>query len=128
MAIPLAENKTLRIGLEEILTDSLISAYRQDKRLEVANLEDADIIIQSSIKNFAKTPFSYDASQNISLWKVTIECQVQCEERLKESNLWEGEFSAFGTYDPNREDEGSAINEAIGKICREIVHRTFSQW
>ncbi len=96
MAIPLAENKTLRIGLEEILTDSLISAYRQDKRLEVANLEDADIIIQSSIKNFAKTPFSYDASQNISLWKVTIECQVQCEERLKESNLWEGEFSAFG--------------------------------
>ncbi len=128
VAIPLAENKTLKIGLEEILTDSLINAYRQDRRLEVVSLEDADIIVNCEITNYSKTPFSYDAAQNISLWKVVVDAKVRCEERLKATTLWERDFSAFGTYDPNSEAEEIGINRAIGKLSRDILSRTFSQW
>ncbi len=128
VAIPLAENNTLKIGLEEILTNTLIETYRRDKRLEITSLEEADIIIHCQISNYNKTPFSYDANQNISVWKVTIDCVAQCEERLKGNSLWEDKFSAFGTYDPNSETEEKAINQAIEKLGQNILRKTFSQW
>jgi hypothetical protein len=128
LAIPLAENKTLKTGLEEILTNTLIETYRRDKRLEIASLEDADIIIHCQLTNYNKTPFSYDAAQNISVWKVTIDCTVQCEEKTKGSNLWEDNFSTFGTYDPNSETEEKAINQAMEKLSQDILNKTFSQW
>ncbi|MEO0110285.1 MAG: LPS assembly lipoprotein LptE [candidate division WOR-3 bacterium] len=128
VAIPLAENKTLKIGLEDLLTNTLIETYRKDKRLDVSSLEEADIIIYCQITNFNKTPFSYDANQNITTWKITLDCSARCEERVKGTDLWEGNFSVFGTYDQNLETEEIGINRAIEKLCQDILRKTFSQW
>lgn len=128
IAIPVVENQTLRPGLGEVLTDSLISAFTKDRHLRVTNIENANAVLECRITSYNKAPHAYDAQQNVYAYQITIDALCKCEDKVKSEIIWEEPVSAWITYDPNSEDEEKGIERAIAKLASEIVRRTITSW
>lgn len=128
IAIPIPENRTVRPGLSELLTETLIQDFNRDGRLRIVKPERATLILYTTITNFEKSPQEYDASQNVYLWKITIEAQIDCEDRVKKSTYWKGPISAWIAYDPSKESEDEGIKRAIEKLSEEITRRILTSW
>ena len=128
IAIPLVENQTIRPGLGEALTDSLISAFTKDRHLRVTNIENANVVLTCQITSYNKAPQSYDASQNVYAYQITLDASGKCEDKVKSETIWEETVSAWITYNPNTETEEQGINQAIAKLSSEILRRTLTSW
>ena len=128
IAIPLVGNQTIRPGLGEALTDSLISAFNKDRHLRVTNIDNANVVLTCQITSYDKAPQSYDASQNVFAYQITINASCQCEDKVKSETIWEEAVSAWITYDPNKETEDQGIDQAIAKLSTEILRRTLTSW
>jgi Lipopolysaccharide-assembly len=128
IAIPLVGNQTIRPGLGEALTDSLISAFTKDRHLRVTNIENADVVLTCQITSYDKAPQSYDAAQNVYAYQITINASCQCEDKVKSETIWEEGVSAWITYDPNAVTEDKGVDQAIAKLSTEILRRTLTSW
>ncbi|MEO0093500.1 MAG: LptE family protein [candidate division WOR-3 bacterium] len=131
IAIPLVENQTIRPGLGEALTDSLVSAFTKDRHLRVTNLENANVVLECRITGYNRTPQAYDAQQNVYAYQITIDAFCKCEDRVKSETIWEESVSAWITYNPNDPKNGTeekGIERAIAKLASEIVRRTITSW
>ena len=128
IAIPLVENQTIRPGLGEALTDSLISTFNRDRHLRLTSIENAHVVLECRINNFSKTPQSYDAQQNVFAYQVTIDASGKCEDKVKSEIIWEEPVSVWVTYDPNTETEDKGIEKAIAKLASEILRKTLTSW
>uniref|UniRef100_A0A7C6EBY9 LptE family protein n=1 Tax=candidate division WOR-3 bacterium TaxID=2052148 RepID=A0A7C6EBY9_UNCW3 len=128
IAIPLVENQTMRPGLGEALTDSLISAFTRDRHLRVTNIENAHLVLECRITGYNRTPQAYDEKQNVYAYQVTIDANCKAEDKVKSEIVWEEPVSAWITYDPKQESEEKGIEKVIAKLASEIVRRTITSW
>ncbi len=76
VAIPVFENKTVKYGLEELLTKRIIDAFIKDNRLNVLGKEKAESILLGEITGYSKVPFSYDTQANVKDYKVEISLKL----------------------------------------------------
>lgn len=125
VAVPLLDNKTAEFGIDQQLTDALITAITQDNSLKIADNRTADSILRGTIVTISETAGAYDKNENASGFRVTITVTVSYEDIKKKKTLWEENLSQWGSYE---EDRNIGIEEAIDKLTTEILNRTVSGW
>jgi hypothetical protein len=128
VAIPLFDNQTLEGGISEKLTDGLAQAFVTDNTLRVVPEGNADSILRGSVVSYSNDPYTYDESETVTEYIVTIDANVQFVERSSGKTIWEERFSNWGTYDSAGGIEDIGQNRAIDKLVEDILNRTVKGW
>lgn len=123
--VPLFENKTPEFGIDQQITDLLVSAITRDNTLKIAGSRDADARLVGSILRVEDRAGQYDQQERASDFRITITVQVAFEDVRKRKNLWEETLSQWGSYTGSRDD---GIRQAVEKLSADIINRTVSGW
>ena len=125
ISVPLLENRTPEFGIDQDLTDALISAITQDNSLKIASSRSADSVLKGTILTVRESAGAYDRNETASGYRVTITIKISFEDIKKRKVLWEENWSHWGSYENDR-NEG--IKEAIDKLTTDIINKTVSGW
>jgi hypothetical protein len=123
--IKIFNNKTVKIGLEELATNAVLEAFRSGSGLRIVDEKSADIIIDGDVSGFSKDPLTYTAGQTILEYKITIKFSIRCIDQIKNEVFWEGEVSDWATY---TSDEQAGIEEAMKKTAERLVTVILTNW
>jgi hypothetical protein len=125
VAVPLMENKTAEFGIDQQLTDALISAITQDNSLKIADNRSADSILEGTILTITERAGAYDLNEQASGFRVTLTIKVTYEDVKKKKTLWEENWSQWGDYE---DDRNEGIKDATEKLTTDILNRMVSGW
>lgn len=130
VAVPLFEDKAFEHGLAELLTDAVISAFGQSLALKVVDEERADSVLQGTVVSVVDEAVSYTASEQVQERRIAIRIDVTYYDVRNRKMVWERQgIEEWGTYDPSDpSSRDSAIAEAAGKLGREMINLTLSDW
>lgn len=128
VAVPLFEDETAEIGIDQSLTDGLIDAITQDNTLKVSGPRGGDSIIKGTILRVEERAGQYDESETASDFRVTLTVKIVFEDVQKRKTLWEETFRHWGSYDNSETTRDDGIQEATEKIITDIVNRMVSGW
>jgi len=123
--IKLFENKTLKPGLDEAATTSVIEAFRSGSGLQIVSERDADIVVEGEVVGFSKTPYTYTGTQTVLEYKITVKFAVRCVDRVKNEVFWEGDVADWTTFET---DEDAAVKEAVEKTAERLVNTILTNW
>ncbi len=154
--IPVFENKTMEPIIEEELTPAVIRAFLKDGRIEVADSSKADMLLKGSIVSYKETPVSFDASENVLEYRVSVTTHLilldtttlSFRERegpvLREvegvrvgssvTPLWEQDITSTAEYTVSsdvmttRIKKLSALREIAGNLAEEVADRALLGW
>lgn len=132
VAVPPAANTTTQPGLAEALTDSLTAAFTADRTLRVTNAEAADLIVNTTVSSYSRTPASYTGDQTVSAYDLSLSAQVEARDRTRDELFYSGVASARFTYNPEVETGGlteeQAADSAMKRLASEIVRQVQIAW
>jgi hypothetical protein len=123
--IPLFENKTPEFGIDQRITDLLVSAITKDNTLKIAGARTADARVAGTLMQVEDRAGQYDQNEQASDFRITITVQVLFEDVKKKKTLWDETLTQWGRYTTNRDD---GIREAVEKLSTDILNRTVSGW
>ncbi len=131
VAIPDFENQTAEYGVEEMLTDELLDAFRNDNSLKIRDLDEADSVIRGVIVNIDDQPATFSSDAVVDEYKITVTVAVEFYDRILDKVVWEERLSNYGMYPFSsgasaERDEG--LEEAVGKLAEDILNKTVSGW
>jgi hypothetical protein len=122
------DNQTSRPGLDVQLTDLLIQGFTRDGSLRIADMERADVVLNCRVDGFEKLPQTYDANQAIATWRITLQAQVDAQDRVKGQPIWTGPVPVTVNYDAAAETEEQGVSRALERLSAEIIRRTLIAW
>jgi len=133
VAVPPATNTTTQPGLAEALTDSLTAAFTSDRTLRVTNVEAADLVVNTTVSSYARTPSAYTGGdttgdQSVTAYDLSVSAQVDARDQTRDEVFYSGAASARVTYDPDAKTEEEAAAEAVKKLASEIVRQVQIAW
>jgi hypothetical protein len=129
IAIPLFENQTLESGISEKLTDGLAAAFVSDNTLRVVPEGRSDSILRGSVVSYSREAYTYNESEEVSEYIVTIAVSAQFIDTKSDKVIWEEpRLSNWGTYASAGEIEYQGQDRAIAKLVEDILNRTVKSW
>ncbi len=128
VSIPLMENSTPEYGIAEELTDLLIERFLREGLLRVADDETADSRLVTTLRAIDETPFDYDEEEQVRLIKVSIKIFAEFEDLVEGRVLWKGNFSEWGSYNPEEGGREDAVAEAVEKLVLALGQKLLSDW
>ena len=133
VAVPPATNTTTQPGLAEALTDSLTAAFTSDRTLRVTNVEAANLIVNTTVSSYVRTPSAYTGGdtaggQDVTAYDLSMSAQVDARDQTRDEEFYSGVASARVTYDPTAKTEEVAAAEAVKKLATEIVRQVQIAW
>lgn len=135
MAVPIFENETLEKGIEEALTAEIIDVLQENRTLTLTQERNADSVLLGRIREYKRTPYSYDTAENVQEYKVDIIISVEYEDRKKRKTLWKEErmhqwatYFVVATPGHEVEEEEDAQLRAIRKLAEDIKTKTVEGW
>lgn len=129
IAIPTFENESLKYGLEETFTRAVTDAFIEDNRLKIENEKQADAILRVTIKRFERSPYSFDESENVMEYKISISANVLLAAKETEEELYKNtSFSEWATYYPLNEVEEDGIDKVAKKFSDKILQNILESW
>jgi hypothetical protein len=123
--VGLFQNRTLKSGLDELATNSVIEAFRSGSNLRVVDEAGADLVLEGSVSGYSKDPHTYTADQTILEYRIMVKYSVRCVDRVRNEVFWEGDISDWALYDV---DEDQAVNEAAKKAAERLVATILTKW
>ncbi|OYD14849.1 hypothetical protein CH330_07340 [candidate division WOR-3 bacterium JGI_Cruoil_03_51_56] len=128
VAVPPVENSTMQPGLDDELTELLITAFNKDRNLRVTTLDNSDLVVLVNITTYSRTATAYDEKQTISTYDIAISARVEAEDRIRDETFFKGMVSERINYDPDSETEEQAAARVLENLAREIVRRIITTW
>lgn len=119
------ENRTLKAGLDELATNTVIEAFRSGSNLRIVDESSADLLLEGSVSGYSKDPHTYTSDQTILEYKVTVRYSVRCVDKARNEVFWEGDVSDWALYDI---DEDQGIREAARKAADRLVTNILTYW
>jgi len=122
VAIPVFENGTAEVRLEEELTNAVILKFVQDNHLKVVDEKTANSVIRGKVTQYQNE------------YRVTMAVQVTFKDLVKNRELWSGEIVKSANYyvqdvpGQKAQTELDGRQEAINKISDEILSRSVEGW
>jgi len=123
--VDLFANRTLKAGLDELATNSVIEAFRSRSNLRIVDESSADLVLEGSVSGYSKSPHTYTSDQTILEYKITVRYSVRCVDKARNEVFWEGDVSDWALYDT---DEDQAIAEAAQKAAEKLVTNILTNW
>ena len=133
VAVPPATNTTTQPGLDQALTDSLTAAFASDRTLHVTNVEAADLIVNTTVSSYTRTPVAYTGgdttgNQAVTAYNLGLGAQVDARDQTRNEEFYSGFVSVQVTYNPSTKTEEQAAAEAVKKLASEIVRQVLIAW
>ena len=130
VAIPLFENQTAEYRINETITDLLTQQFIEEGVLRLEDENTADSVLEGVVTGISDAPLTYDVSERVEEYKVTINLQVEWYDKVQDQVRLDRSFSGWGAYDADqanvtRED---GIEEAISKITDDIINAITANW
>lgn len=126
VAVPLFEDKTAEFGIDQRITDALIEAIIMDNTLQIADMKDANAVLEGTINRVEERTGSYTSDEEASDFNVYISVRVTFEDRVKRRMMWEQSWTEYGTFSVGDRDTG--VDEAIEKLTTQIINQMVSNW
>jgi hypothetical protein len=121
------ENQTVKPDLDVRLTDLMVQGFTRDGSLRITDLKHADLVLTCKVNGYEKLPQTYDASQLITTWRITLQAQVEAQDQVKSQSLWTGSVPVTVNYAAT-ETEELGLDRALSKLSSEIIRRTLIAW
>jgi hypothetical protein len=126
IAIPVFENKTIKFGLEETFTKSVIDAFIQDNRMKVLDKESAESILLGEITTYTREPFSYDDQEHVKDYKIVVGMKLTYKDKEGKA-LSDKQVTDWYLYS-SEETEEQGIDGLCKKFANDIVRGILEGW
>lgn len=129
IAIPIFANDTLEEGIEEVLTQAVIDEYVRGGKLRLVSESEADAILRGSIRSYRSDEVvTYNELNEVSSYKLTINVDVELEDRTNDTVIWKTENLAEdadfdGGPDVDITTEKENENNALTEVAEELAQR-----
>jgi outer membrane lipopolysaccharide assembly protein LptE/RlpB len=130
VAIPTFVNHTLEPGIEILITQAFLKGFIQDRRTKVVDRNEADSVLEGTIKSFEISSVSYDRSGLALEYQMKMVADLMLKKRSgeilwRERNLEEITwYRASSNALFNEANKAAAVQEA-GKSMAERVRNRF---
>lgn len=135
LAVPAFENKTTQVGLDEEITQAVISRFVDDNHLKIVAESDANAVLTGSVVDYKNTVFGFTGREQAQEYRVQITVAVRLMDRVKNRELWRDDdmvktqnYYVISVPGQEPQDEVSGRKEAVRKIADEILSRTIENW
>jgi hypothetical protein len=131
IAIPLFEDRSNWVGVQEQLTNAVINAFVEDNSLHVVDNEDeGDLVLRGTILSVRPQTTSVASDESTTEERYVVTVKIECYNRQTDKLLWSGNLSDYGTVSgaATLAEQETAIATAIEKLKIEIVNRTIAAW
>ena len=88
IAVPYFKNDTFEAGIESVFTNVFANEFINSKRLQVVNVDQADVILRGTIKNFREQIISYNQDKKALEYRVFVSLDLRLEKRDTGEVLW----------------------------------------
>ena len=123
VAVPTFRNETLVPRLEVLAASTLVKQFQQDGTLEVRAPEDADVIVEGTIKRIYRRG-ARSVRSDIVNYTVT----RRGSKEILDTATVAGDTTFFVSGNDVNQDERQAIPLAIEKVSANIVSRITTGW
>lgn len=110
------------------MTAALLRAFASDRNLRITSIDNANLVVTINVNSYSRSPSTYDASQNISSYDITVGAAVVARDAVRDEGFFSGSTSARVSYDPAARDEDTAAREAVARLAGEIVRQLVTAW
>lgn len=134
ISIPVFENKTMEPVIEEEITPAVIREFIKDRRLQVVDKSQADVVLYGSITAYSESPLSFDTNQNVLENRIAITVHFKLLQASSNNILMEKDVTKTAEYRVNsdvmvtRAGRYSAIKELSTILAEEITDRMLGGW
>lgn len=129
IAVPLFENRTAEYGIRELLTEGIIDRFIKDGSLPVVNEKRADAVLRGIVTGYRRDPYTYDASERVKEYRVTITVSARLEDAARRQVIWEDDaLEQWGIFAADTESEDLGKERAVAKLAEDVVNRTVKGW
>ncbi len=128
--IPIFQDQTSEFGIDEELTNAVITEFTRDNTLRITDRRNADSLLEGTVVRVDDRAGSFTNDETVKDIKVFITVHVRYEDLKKRKTVWEDDISQWGTFNPDegQKSRDQGINEAIVKIANEILNKSVSSW
>jgi len=130
VAVPLFENETVEVDVEEGITAEVVDAIVKDGNMKVVSEFQADAIVNGTIVDIIEEADTFSKEEKADQFKIRIFADVSFFDRRKNTAIWEEKrlegWARFNASDPSSRVTG--IEEASEMLAKEIIDKTVSGW
>lgn len=129
--IPLFEDRSRWVGLQEKLTLEVVDAFVRDNTLKVVEDEaDADLVLEGTILPVQTRRTSITPEEVVEQEQLVVSVKIECMNKHTNKPLWSATVSDFGVVSGSAslEERDLAIDEAVEKVVADILNRTIAAW
>jgi len=134
VAIPVFENGTPEVQLEQEITDAVIQRFVRDNHLKIVDEKSANAVIRGKVTQYRNAVFGFSSSAQANEYRVTIGVEVTFKDLVKNRELWSDQLVKSANYyvqdvpGQSAKTELDGRKEAIEKIADEVLSRSVEGW
>jgi len=135
LAVPAFDNRTVQVGLDQEITQAVITRFVEDNHLRVVGEGEANAVLTGAVIDYKNTVFGFTGREQAQEYRVQIAVSVRLLDKVKNRELWRDEnliktqnYYVVDVPGQTAQDEVSGRKEAIRKIADEILSRTIENW
>ena len=135
VAIPVFENGTPEVQLEQQVTDAVVQRFVRDNHLKIVDEKSANAVVRGKVTEYKNSVYGFTANTTTAnAFRISITVQVTFKDLVKNRELWNGEIVKSAIYYvqpvPGQEvkTDLDGRKEAIDKIADEILSRSVEGW
>ena len=130
ISIPPFENETAEFGISERVTEELVRGFQRDGTLRITSTEQADAVLAGRITRVEDMPYTARADQTVEEYRFSMTCEIELTDSRTQQVLWTQSYPAWAVYPytGTLEYRDQAIQEAVGKLQRDLLNRIVGSW
>lgn len=124
-------NNTSEFGIPDELTDAVITRLLRDRTLTVVEPGRADAILKGTIVGFSDDPFSFQETEEVTEYQITISADAFLIPPGRTEPLWRGRVVGKGRYSfrtGSSDERKEGIKIAVDQMVEDLVNRLTSDW
>jgi hypothetical protein len=133
VAVPVLRNETLEYGVDQGVTDAVVTALTENNSMRVVPEAEAEAVVRGRVTAYERPVLSYDAAGNPREYRVRVAAALSYEDRRSGAVIWEGTVEGWGVYAVSG-DAGTATTEeearaeAFERLAADLVSKTVQSW
>ncbi len=135
IAIPVFENGTTQVGLEQNVTSAVVARFVADNHLRVVDEREADAVLRGKVISYRNTVFGFSVQTQAQEYQAAIGVEVVLKDLVRNRELWKADnlvktanYYVVDVPGQSAKTEVEGREDAIRKIADEIVARTVQSW